>query len=113
MIWSKLRSPILAVAFLSISVSSVSFAHGDPREMGAGPGVTAEAHHDDAGEHSDNSATEDDEGGHDAMENDAMESADTHNEDMGSMENMNHNHDADNSDNRRCVRGRNVWCCAR
>ena len=98
MIWSKFRSAIFAAAFLSISVSSVSFAHGDPREMGAGPGMTAEAHHDDAGEHSDNSATEHGEGGHDAMENGAMESAGTHNEDMGSMESIGHDHGADNSD---------------
>lgn len=88
MIWSKFRSAILAVAFLSISVSSVSFAHGDPREMGAGPGMTAEAHLDDAGEHSDNSATE----------HNAMESGDTHDEGMGSMESMGHDHGADNSD---------------
>ena len=94
---SNFRTAVLAAAFLSISVSSPSLAHGDPREMGAGPGVTTEQHHDGADEHSDGAATEHGDG-HDEMETGAMKSGDMHGEEMGSMESMAHDHGTDNSD---------------
>lgn len=102
------RTAFLAAAFLSISLGNPAIAHGDPREMGAGPGVTTEVQHSPAANteaqpevadgHSDSSAASDHGDGHGATETGAMNPSDKHGEEMGSMESMGHDHGADNSD---------------